>query len=255
MGPSRSTKLLDFYSHHGVELALTRYGLIEALRERGFNSPRIAIDTQDRSHQVIRVRGDREQHIDVLLIELVMRRKWIDDPSQKSRSIEVLSLEWLLLQDPTRNFTLSRPPLPGQTHPGLGVALELLEVLVQAGLRLGLEGLLNNPAYFHTALGLQEFVFIDPQEQGEFEALQKLLRGSIDDVSRAIDEGRVSWRDGEPVRWRSGRVLLPLSESQKAWFAGAEYRDAVAVARQRAEARGLRSASAAVSVQPAIAEG
>ncbi len=238
-GPSRSDRLLDFYSAHGVELALERYGLIDALRARGFASPRLTIDTADRSHQVIRVYGARRGSAEVLLIELVMRRWWMPDPTASNRQIEVLSLEWLLMQDPTRSFSLARMPLPGQAHPGLGVAFQMQEVLIQASRRLGLHGWVNQPAYFHTAAGIAEALFVNPKKEGVFRALKRDIAASPDDVSRAIDEGRVRWGDGETFEWKPGLRMLPVSEKMIAWFSGETYADEVQAAEDAARGRGL----------------
>ena len=64
----------------------------------------------------------------------------------------MLSIEWLLLQDPTKTFSKSKPQLPGQEHPGLGMLRELLEMLYQACLRLELDGLIMQTMFgaFHT---------------------------------------------------------------------------------------------------------
>ena len=238
-GPPTADRLLDFYTQHGVELAFERYGLFESLRARGFENPTLTIDAADRSHQVLRVYGARRASPEVMLVELVVRRKWIPDPAAPKKRIEVLSVEWLMMQDPTRDFTLSRMPLPGQAHPGLGVSAEMRQMLVQVVLRLNLHGWVNRPAYYHTALGVTGARFLDPKEEGQFRALQIRLGLPFDDASWAIDEGRVRWGDGRPVEWRPGLRVLAVSEPLKEWFSGPEYLEAVEQAQDAAERRGV----------------
>ncbi|MEM7675504.1 MAG: histone deacetylase [Myxococcota bacterium] len=238
---SAADRLLDYYSRHGVEVALYRYRLTDAVKARGFTDIQLEMDTSDRSHQIIRVRGSRGQHQQVLLVELVMRRRWIPQPGRTERRVEVLSVEWMLLQDPTRHFSLARPPLPGQEHPGLGVSKQLQEVLVQAALRLQLYGLLNQPAYLHTAMGTPEFRFVDPQDEGHFRALVQVLKGPVDEVSRAVDDGHVRWSDGEVFKWRPGPRLLPVREEAVAWFSGPDYTAAVDRAKSDAIIRGFET--------------
>ncbi|MEL7237981.1 MAG: hypothetical protein AAGK78_03900, partial [Planctomycetota bacterium] len=132
-----------------------------------------------------------------------------------------------------------RPPLPGQEHPGLGVSEQLQEVLVQAALRLRLYGVLNQPAYLHTALGTSEFRFVDPEDEGNMQALVQILKGPIDEISRAVDDGRARWGDGEAFLWRPGPRLLPVSEEAIACFSSADYTGAVDRAKSDAIVRGL----------------
>lgn len=240
-GASRTDRLLDFYSQHGIELVMARYGLVDAMRQRGFVDLRVDLDASDRSHQILRVTGSRGAHIDVLLMELVVQRRWIADPADDDRRIEMLSVEWLLMQDPTRFFNLDRPPLPGQKHPGLGVAIRMQELLVQLCLRLHLHGMIHRPSHFHTAVGsVGDFVFVDPVEEGRTRAIRGLLSESVDEISWAVDAKALVWGDGTAYEWQAGEQVLPLSDGLRAWFEGPEYERAVAAARADAERIGIR---------------
>ena len=255
LGKPRGERFLDYYSAHGIEVALTRYGFFEAMAQRGYTQHQLELDVSDRARQIMRIRGTKNGRTDHLLMELVVRRLWIPDPGKPEGMAEVLSIEWMLMQDPTADFTLKRPPLPGQKHPGFGVALQVQEVLVQVVLRLGLQGLMRRPAYFHTAMGGHgEAVFIDPIEEGQFRAMKVELRAPVDEVSRAIDERRVVWGDGEALVWPAGRQIVPLGDRLTEWFSSAAYRDAVAEAQAKALQRGIHMDLAKAPLQSAAVD-
>src|SRR4029078_3473466 len=79
--------------------------------------------------------------------ELVVHRERRTIPG-----FELLSVDWLLLQNPREPFREQRPKLPGQLHPGLGLFEELVALLVVACERVGLAGILVTPSQFHLAV-------------------------------------------------------------------------------------------------------
>ncbi|MBI3179829.1 MAG: histone deacetylase, partial [Deltaproteobacteria bacterium] len=147
MGKPSVHRILDFYSTHGVELALERYGLLQKVRKRGFSDLRIAMDPSDRERQRVSVHGRKGDGPHHLLVELVVRRATEPAPSEASPHdpLDLLSIEWMLLQDPTAIFSEARPRFPGQEHPGLGLVREIMEMLFQGCKRLRLDGLSVRP--------------------------------------------------------------------------------------------------------------
>ena len=86
-------------------------------------------------------------------MELTVRRRTEPAPPgvEPHEPLTLLGLEWLLLQDPSVAFSLERPKLPGQDHPGLGIAIEVQEILIRVCHRLSLEGIWHRPAHYHVA--------------------------------------------------------------------------------------------------------
>ncbi|MCA9521122.1 MAG: histone deacetylase, partial [Myxococcales bacterium] len=234
-GPIRERRILGYYSVHGIELALERYGLFQKLREFGFHSLETQIDPTDREHQTIRILGRRGEPIAtplLLLVELVVQRRRLLLPSVTPDEWDCIAVEWLLLQDPTAEFSLRRPRLPGQTSPGLGMAEEVQELLVRASLRLAADGILSRPSYYHNAVvEAVSFHFLEPRKEGELTALRELLEHlSIADASWLVDRGGVRWVDGQRFQWEPGHHLLPVSSRAQAYFEGADYRQRAAEA-------------------------
>lgn len=237
------TAILGYYTIHGIELALERYGFLSLLRQRGFGKLRVDGDSSDPQRQTLRIYGRKSAFRgagEMLLVELVAGRRHLDAPAPLGR-IEVLYVEWLLLQDPTRGFDLDRPQLPGQEHPGLGLATEMLELLRQVCLRLGLDGIASRPSNYHNALvASRECRHLDPEAEGRFRAIRRsLARHSLLEATHAIDRGRLRCADGSAQPWVPDLQVAPVSEAARAHFASDEYERAVRAAYERWRARGL----------------
>lgn len=239
-GSERGSRFLSFYSVHGMELVFERYGILDRIRARGFSEVDLEVDVKNPAHQVLRVRGRRPPMParDVLL-ELVCRRRHTLIGGHEG---EFLFIEWLLLQDPSRSFSLSRPPLPGQEHPGLGVSREVQELLRQACTRLGLDGLLAHPAHYHSAaVARAEWRFVDPEVEGRFRALRAVLAPvELYEATRFVHDGRMQEADGTVVRWEPGLHVLPVGNALQDYLDSAEREEAVRQAKAGFLERGLQ---------------
>lgn len=244
-GPPRSNRLLGYYSVHGAELVLERYGFLEALRGRGFRDLRLDVDPRDPERQRIAIYGRKKQGPYHLLVELLLSRRSLTSPIEPSETFEMLSIEWLLLQDPSRTFLPRQAPLPGQSHPGLGLLRELVEILYQACLRLKLDGIVMHPSRFHiSAVAAGQCLFLDPEVQGRFDALQSQL--ATQDVSRAsrlVEEGRVLRGDGSVFHWLPEDFVAPVSEDLQQYFGSETYSQQRKRAKQQALEAGIRLVS------------
>ena len=195
-------RLLDFYAAEGLELGLFRYGILEHVRRLGYAPCRVEIDAIDVGDRM-RVLGESEgkEH---LLVELVVEKQWIEEE-------EVLYIHWLTLQHPRGEFSESRPCLPGQQKPGLGLAREAGEMLLQMAKRLGLAGVALRPSWFHIAYAMRhDFRFVGPERQGRFEAiLRDLASVSLLKLTKAMAEGRVLL-DDKPYIWEADLMVYWL---------------------------------------------
>jgi acetoin utilization deacetylase AcuC-like enzyme len=242
LGAGSPARLFDYYSMHGVEYGLERYGVLGYLRGLGFHDLEVTIDPSDRQRQLVRVHGRKPfRSGPLLLIELVAGRRHMPLPDTVDGPVDVLAVEWLLLQDPTSGFTLARPPLPGQRHPGLGIATEIQELLVQVCARLSLEAIVSRPAHFHNAAGALDFHFLSPEAEGRMLAWREVLAGCAPaEASSLVERGALTTADGAVARWEPDVTVLPLSERLKAYFASSAYAERRDAEAARWRARGLR---------------
>ena len=124
-----------------------------------------------------------------LLVEMRVNRD-----SRLVPTCEVLQLEWLLLQNPRADFGPYRRPLPGQTHPGLGMLKEVFGWLVVVAEVLELDGIAYVPSNYHVAAQSRRLVsFVDPRHEAWMQALEELLTG----VPLAVASGLVA--DGKVI--------------------------------------------------------
>ena len=211
---SGQRRFLDYYTQEGLEYVLERYGLLPHLRRLGYGNFRVTTDATGQGDR-LRLFGVFDG-LEYLLIECVLEKRWID-------GAHLLYVHWLTLRHPRGRFSEQRPRLPGQEQPGLGLAREAGEMLVQAAQRLGLAGLAFTPAWLHTAYAARHHCrFMSPERQGRFEALLRDLRQiPLLELSRAVAEGRVllngeryAWEATDMVHWlREHPEQMPISAS------------------------------------------
>lgn len=193
----RRRLLLGFYSAEGLEHALHRYGILGELRRMGYGPFRVEIQREGV--------GQSARLLDVpsgqALIETVFERREI-------AGARMLYVHWLALRNPRARFAPERPQLPGQDVPGLGLAPEIMELLLRMAARLGLEGIAFRPAAYHLAFaGRETLRFVDQARQGRFEALVEVLKElPLVEATRAVAEGRILL-DGEQYRWETDEMV------------------------------------------------
>ncbi len=207
-GQTKGGRVLGVFSKHAIELSLERAGFLEELVRRGYACPTVGIQAGSGLGETIRVHGDAER------TELVMEVR-LNRSSRVVPQMDVLYVEWLLLQHPRAAFTKVNPRLPGQDHPGLGLLREVVAWLVVLCETLGLDGLASVPAqYYMAVLGRHQMRFVDPEARARFETLHATLRDlPLVDAVRALEEGRViDDATGEAVRWEGAVQVYPVSD-------------------------------------------
>lgn len=221
-----SRLFLGFYSPEGGRRALERYGFTQMLRDKGFEGLVLDIDASEPPAHAMRIYHGGVRDRRHLLVEIVLQLRKLEVPNRHRRDYRMLSIEWLLMQDPRREFPPDRPPLPDQEHPGLGLFRWLAELLRLIAVRLECDGLMNRPAHFHNAfLYGKAMRFVDPKDEGRLRALERdLLRErSLHEVTRLVDEGRVVDDDGVVLRWEGKPQVLPIHLQLQRYFHGFDY--------------------------------
>jgi acetoin utilization deacetylase AcuC-like enzyme len=244
-------RLLDFYSPGGLEYALERYGVLDRLRKRGFSDLHLSLDATDAQRQVVRLKGRPAEGQPVVLAELCLARRRLPwpVPGESEDALDLLEVGWLLMQDPTASFSLERPRLPGQEHPGLGLADEVQELLVQACRRLGLDGVVMRPGHFHIAAGAAPaFRFLEPAAEGRLVALRQALSGhAIAEASVLLDAGGVHDAGGRPFVWEPALQVLPVSDRLRRHFESPSYAQARDAAARAVVGQGLAAHAGAAA--------
>ena len=205
---SRDTKVLGEYTRHGIELTLERLGILNQVRAKGFAHPSVTVHLASSLGHTVRVYGDSDQR--ELLMELRMRR---DRTAMKG--MEFLYAEWLMLQNPRKQFTTDRPRLPDQDHPGLGILAEIVALMVVMCEKIGMDGIMFVPAhYYMAALGRRHLMFVHPEDAKSYASIRKAVSGlPLAEATSAIEHGRVvDSVTRAPVRWHTPLMILPVNE-------------------------------------------
>lgn len=206
--PPGEPRLFGRYTRRDVLESLERAGIMAQIRARGYAQPELEVVASAGLGPTIRIWGDAAR--EALLMELRVSRNRRAVPG-----MQLLWIEWLLLQDPRGAFPPGRPPLPGQATPGLGILADVLGWLVSLCRELGFDGVGLRSSHFHIAvIGRRHLRFLEPEDAAKFEAVSRAVAGlELPTAARAVAEGRVVDRaTGEPVRWSEVAMVLPVSD-------------------------------------------
>jgi hypothetical protein len=229
-GKKGSTLWLGRYTEEDVLHLLDKFGILSALKEKGFNDLIIAIEPVEPFVQALKIFFS-EKSADHLLAEFRLREMLFSHRIQiVDAPLKMLAIEWLMLQNPLAQFTPERPRLPGQRHPGLGQGRRVVNLLVHLAEQHHLAGILNFPEYFHNAcLYLEYFHFCDPRLEGIVQALRRDIRDlSLAELSWAVYLGCViDAKSGKTFEWQAEALVLPLDERIQKYFTSAEYQQLV----------------------------
>lgn len=214
-----------------IQHTLEAAGLLGALRDKGIDDLIFKIEPFEEGDQALKIycRTAKSENLVAEArfreMRFMPKRKMPETFSEFAPAM--LSIDWLLMQNPFAGFTQERPRLPGQTHPGLGQAHRVTKLLMDLCAKLGLAGILNFPEYFHNAhLYREHFHFYDPVSEGISQALFRDLSSlPLADLSWAIERGCV--RDakiGDQFEWNADVQILPMHPAIRDYFASAWYR-------------------------------
>lgn len=223
LGSASEPRFLDYYGEDGLMLALGRYGFTQEAKARGYVDLDIEAHCDDERHTLL-VFGTTAEAERYRLAEAVVRRDRLCPEAAPhlpplAPVYDVLTVDWLSLRHPLANFSPERPRLPGQDAPGLGLGIQVFELLCRAVERLRLEALVTTAQHFHNAvLYLAPMPFLDPRCAGRVHALiQRLLLReglSLAQASWAVHWGMVRNEDtGRPLRWQGEVQLWPRAAS------------------------------------------
>ncbi len=243
-GRNPENRLFGRFAPADVMDRLAQAGILEGLRARGFADPTLVLSCEEPADQRVKLFAGRVTP-DRLLLEARLHLALFHPPQAlgpigPDSALRMLLIDWLVLSDPDRGFTVGRPRLPGQQRPGLGLLLPCLLLLRDFARELLLDGVLDVPDHYHTALFYSRRMhFLDPEAEGRFLAVARDLRGvPLALASEAIREGcLVDPGSGEAIPWQPAAQAMAVRGPLRAWFHSREYK----TARDRA-CQGFRAA-------------
>lgn len=227
-----SSLFLGKYSEDGIKFIMERFGLDRQARHLGLRHLDVVVDTKDPYRHRLTIYNGRHRDKDHIVMDYVARYqhlvpKDIDAENEYSQQLNVLMVEWLLLQNPRAEFTHRRHQLPGQRFPGLGLGDQLLALFTLMGRHLQVDGIINVPEYFHTGLIFSKrFVFLSPHVQAQVyqiaQDLWKKYRLAVIAWASATDS-IINIKTGEPQIWEPRRQIIPIQGQLKQYFKSDAY--------------------------------
>ena len=232
-GENPENRLFGRYGPGEVRDHLAASGLLSGLSERGYADPVLRLSCADPSDQRICLYAGEETR-ERLLLEARLQlapfhpRRPIG-PFTTASSFRMLVIHWLVLSSPDGAFTADRPRLPGQEKPGLGLLNRTIALLKAFSRELTVDGVLDVPDHFHTALFYSRaFRYLDPEAEGRFLAIARDLSGvPLAQASDAIREGcLVDPTTGAPIPWPAAEQVMALRGPLSRFLRSASYREA-----------------------------
>ncbi len=141
---------------------------------------------------------------------------------------EMINIEWISSRNPFKNFDDSKPQLPGQESPGLGILQFCFNVLYIIAREIYKDGFLDIPDHMHSAIMYSsKFKFFDPVHEAILRAVMRDLAGySISDISWGIITGTViEEHTGQPQVYDPCEQVHYVSRRMKKYFQSTIYRD------------------------------
>ncbi|MCL4478753.1 MAG: hypothetical protein M1381_06600 [Deltaproteobacteria bacterium] len=225
---------LGVFTKEEVMDTLYRFHIFQELKTRGFTDTILDINTDDPHRHSLRIYFNEinKEHllVEIILSEGIFKPRVQYLPSYKSNKYNMLMIEWLVLQNPLKQFLPEKTKLPGQQYPGLGMARNVNKLLISVAKYLKKDGILNFPQYYHNAVIYSEFFkFYNPYMHGILKALEhSLSRYPLDQVSNAMSMGCIKdLKDGTNFEWKAEELILPLSSVMVRYFYSGEYQNIV----------------------------
>lgn len=215
-------RLMGQFGQRQIEALMERAGILEQIRGRGYAEPRVELEPLFGLGETVRVFGDAGHSELLMELRAGRDRRLVPD-------MELMWIEWLLLQNPRADFPPNRPPLPGQEHPGLGILADVFVWLIISCREAGLDGVAFRTAHFHVAtLAVSRFRFLRPDVHLRFEALRDATAGmTLSEASHAVNDSRlVEAATGQPVFWPEATMVLPVTDRLEEWLDESTIREA-----------------------------
>lgn len=202
-------RFLNYYSEQGITLAMKRYGLVRKLKKLGFKDLVFDITVLNYTHTLSIYNAKKESGLLIFQMILNIKKQYkLGDLQGRA-----LVIEWMILQNYKKKFSKEYLPLPGQTHPGLGVARLTFEILLRLAKRVDIDFVVASPEQFHLGVFYAfYFKFTNPKDH---QMMQDLLRQfapiSINALSWLVFKGLLYSADAqEHLLWSPGQMIYNM---------------------------------------------
>ena len=229
---------LGRYGKEDIRAKLERTQILPALRSYGFDPLILEVESDGLiEHRIFIHTGQRTY--DRIVMELRLREgvfKIRDTISHfkpdlaglvKGDTIPMLWIDWLLLQNPSKQFNPVKPRLPEQKYPGLGVLGLVVPLLGEFARETHKQAVLDIPEHFHGAFFYSKWMkFFNPEMEGKMRAILRDLAGySLAAISWGVLLDclfNIALERFE--EWKPGEQIYAISPGLENYFCSESYR-------------------------------
>lgn len=233
---TRSELFLGHFSRDGIKFIIDRFGLDRVARHKGIRYIDVELNTTDPYKHILKIYNGEPHDPDNLVLEFVAGYQMLT-PAEEQESfifpepLRVLKVEWLNLQNPTAEFTERRPRLPGQRRPGLGMGDELFALFTLMARYLKVDGVLNVPEHYHTALMFsRRFSHLDTRKEASLRSVARDLwqKYRLAVIAWASTLGAIrETNSGEYFNWQPARQIIAIKPLLRSYFSSDAYKSLV----------------------------
>jgi hypothetical protein len=233
-GVSGENKLFLGRFHDGDLLKMMeKIGLVEHLKHLGFNELLVDLDRDENNIHYFKLYWKDKNHENQLIDLRLSETTFCPDKKFFEEGItppvyDMMVIEWLSAKNPLKTFDETRPQLPGQTKPGLGIMKFCFKMLYIMAREVYKDGFLDVPEHMHGAIMYsKKFKFFDPIHEAIIRAVMRdLERYSLADITwGVITETIIDRHKNKPAVYAPGEQIFPVSRRLKKYFKSKKYQN------------------------------
>lgn len=230
--PSRKKEKLFLRSFSADDLyrIMKDVKLVSHLESKGFTDLKVGIDVDDAYVHYMKLYF-KDVGPDNLLLDLrvsesrfVPEKEFFDDDA--IHTYDMIVIEWLSAQNPLYKFDPTKPQLPGQRMPGLGILNYCFEMMYIVAREVIKDGFLDIPDHMHGAIMYsKKFKFFNPVHEGILRAIMRDLgKYSLADISWGIiTHTIIDEYKNEPQAYAPSEQVFYVSERMREYFHSKRY--------------------------------
>jgi len=207
-------------------------GMIDHLGKRGFDDLNISIDVDESYIHYLKLYAGEASPETLLMALRLTETKFLPDKrffegTKDIPTYDMIVIEWLSAQNPKVNFDKSKPQLPGQTKPGLGILNFCFDMMYRVAREVTKDGFLDVPDHMHGSIMYsKKFKFFDPVQEAILKAILRDLKDySLLDISWGMITGTIiDDYKNIPQEYDPAEQIFYISNRMKKYFNSGYYK-------------------------------
>ena len=217
---------LKRFDHDSIFDMLKNSGVLAKLEEKGYARVIADIVMDESNIHHLNIYSDNGGPGDLLIAirtsdSKIIPFKTISSLTGNLKMVRFLTLEWISTEDPRASFSATRPQLPGQNKPGLGVLPQIITFLVHLCEAITCDAVLLVADHFHAAYMYSSYAYYaDPAREGKLHAVMRDLGNyGLNNITWGFMTGTVKdRRTGSSEYYKPAYQIIPVGDAIKTHF-------------------------------------